>query len=371
MLMDEEFFKKIGFKKDPYSIENPAAIPFEFIDWNREDWGQTLEKIDLLLQDIGQGLSTSFKIFGGWGSGKTWLMRYIEKKAKEKLKDDVFVIYSTNSQIDSSFSTFYELLIDDLLKEEKIKDLKTKIEETVGPLSGADKITPLFRDADLARCLYEIFTTGNNKITARQWLKGNKLNSTDLKKIDAVSQNYSNLEKLKTIQNILFGLNNLFSYTIFLADELNYAAGRLGRELCDFFRQIIDLFNSKFALILAYTSQEGGDSWYDYGFTDALLSRIKYTSILTALDENSVTSFMKKHHKLYSEDAEETLHPYEEDALKHLIKSMKPENRYPRHLFVNSAILSKILVNSDKKKITKDFINENRRNIQVSAQARL
>lgn len=376
-MANESFYEWLGFKKNPYSIENPmlSKIPFEFIEWNREDWKKVKEEIDIVLAEINQGLSTCLRIFGGWGSGKTWLMRYLEKKIREKYNDSAFVIYSYVFGIDASFSNFYATVAEDILDESKIESLRNRVNTKPGELS-VSQLTNFFNDSNLAKCLYEILMNGINQTEAIQWIKGNKLSTTELNALKISNQNYSNLEKSTTLQNLFNGFNILFEYTVFFADELNNAKGKLGRELCEFFRQTIDLVDERHCLILAYTSQEGGDAWYDYGFTDALLSRIRHTAILTALDENSISPFIKKHHKLYSERNEETLYPYDEEAIKYLIKNFPPEDHYPRQFFKTTATLSIILhldnkLKNGKPKITKEFINAHRGTIPLTPQTRL
>ncbi|NVM56457.1 MAG: hypothetical protein HWN66_22355, partial [Candidatus Helarchaeota archaeon] len=87
------WYEKFGFKDDPYAIRSPMVVPFKQIEWNRDDLSDK-PSFNRFIERVLDGRRVGMKVYGGEGSGKTWLLRYIQKILTEKSKEKALAIYT-------------------------------------------------------------------------------------------------------------------------------------------------------------------------------------------------------------------------------------------------------------------------------------
>ena len=295
------------------------------------------------------------------------LIRYIEKEVKD---ENVFPIYTKVHGAEPSFNILYQITIEDIISKKEI--IINQIKKHLGEETLTVKnYIELFEEEDLGKCVYEAFSEGTNRAFAEKWLKGQRLLTDEIKSLKLINQNDSDYARSKTLQNLIEVFLSLFSSVALFVDQLEECSAKLARTLSDVFREYLDAYPEKFVLVCSLQASQEED-WYGAGFTDALLSRLKYSVTLPGFTEDSMVSFLTKHHNTYSGSKKLGLFPYTEEGLRFLFKMTLPERRYPRFLFTQSAFLAKKMIVEDKSEITEEFVKSQLGSLEyVSSQSRV
>ena len=171
------WFKKFDFRKDPYTPTDPFEIPLDFIKWNRDDLRDRW-KLERCIEDVTHGYRVGLRVYGPAGSGKTWLLRYLQKTLLEELGNKVAVIYGKVYKGDPTFSTVYESLVESW--NDHRDQILLAIEKEVG--RKRDRWSELIGDRDMATCLHEIRYPSKEEKTyiCEHWLRGTRIGARDL-----------------------------------------------------------------------------------------------------------------------------------------------------------------------------------------------
>ena len=355
--MSEPWFKKFGFEANPYQLSPPWEIPEKRIEWNRDDLQELKHKVDEFIKEAAEGYETSLRIWGPWRSGKTWLARYMAKRLSTV--EGSFILKTEIFEYDPSLNTFYKKFIDSLLKSNWITRMSQLIEDP----QKSNGWKNFFGRDDLGEVICNIFRDHERKLS-EEWLRGEKLKSGDMTSILVKANIDSLYDKFEVFKTIIKKSQESFSTFVLVVDQLEAAKGRIAQGFSDLFRELLDSFYEKFALILIST-MESIEEWYDMNFSPALEHRIKYTAEMGVLKKEYIPSFLRKHHEVYRiEDwnGEDQINPFIEDSIMYLADRMKAQYMYPNFLLKNCGIVVGRLLRAEKAIATKEIIKaeENR-----------
>lgn len=353
-------YEKFDFEEDPFSIRDPMVIPENKIIWNREDLDEGKKQLDRFIDYVINGRRIGMKIFGPAGSGKTWLLRYIQKIIKERLKEKALTIYIQISRMDPSFSVFYEKFIKQI--KEHLKLILEKIYKEAGKTKK--EWIEYLKDRDIATILFNIHSDEKTEIS-EEWLSGKKLISSDLKNLGVFSSLEGDYKKYETFKYLI--VKSLLSFLTFtlMVDEIGHlGSAAIARILGDSMRELIDSFYDRFSLICTYTAR-AADEMIDMGYNEFLYRRLEIEIKLDPLKSESAPSFFRLHNECYRKKGskiKDQLHPFTKDGVKALIELMTPDKRYPGFIFTNcgylveeavkeSAIIDTKFINTHKKEL--------------------
>jgi hypothetical protein len=347
--------EKYEFVDDPYKIIDPPTIEFERIEWNRDDLKDERIKIDNFLEDIKNSYRVGMLAYGPVGSGKTWLSRVIEKEILE-IVDNAVIIRTKIPRVQPNFSSIYELFISSLIDEDTrfLDELKKKL-----GLNKEDWVN-FMRNKDLGRCLWHI-ATGDKEELALSWLHGESPSATDLKNLGVYTKLTSDFKKAEVMKTLIDKTSTLFPTTILIVDELENASPAFARQLADILRDFLDEFNEKFALFCSLTASTI-EEFFDFGYSDALFSRLNYHISLGLVKEEYAIEFITKVNQKYRKKGVELknpLSPFKEDGIAKLFKIMNPEKLYPRWIFINCGTLARE-AEKENKEIDTKFVLEHK-----------
>jgi hypothetical protein len=357
------WFDAVGFEADPYQIQDPPKIPLERLEWNREDLSQARTLLDEFVRDAAVGSKTSLLAYGTFGSGKTWLARIIEKEFLGKNVDGL-VLHTRVRKIQPDFVTVYQQFIYHFLNNEKIlKKLKEEMPEE--ERHWVDHID----NEDLAHALYHLAHSDDKKEVAKNWLLGLPLTASDLRSATISARMASDAYRADIMFLLITKCVDLFPSTIVVVDELENATPSLARALSDVLRDLLDRFTQRFALCCLFTGESLGE-WLDYGYSEALRTRITNNIRLDSLKADIVPSWLRKHHRLYRKqgaDVNDQLLPFEESGLSTMMGFMSPEQMYPRHVLANCGSIANEAWRKDISPIDAEFVKENVHRLQYRA----
>jgi len=349
------WFKRFKFKIDPYRLLDPFRIPVDLIEWDRDDLEQR-DNFFRFIEDVVAGNRVGLRAYGAIGSGKTWLMRYLQKALEERLGDKVAVLYGKIPRVDPKFSTLYEILVENW-NEHREKVLEAVANEAGKDLDDWEK---LVEDNDLAACLYALHhqTKKEKVLICDQWLRGVKIGASDLRAVEMRSLLDSDYRKLGTLIRLLSLSLLAFDSCVLIVDELENAPASLARALGDALREMLDSFSKGFALACAYTA-EAGDEILDWGYGAWLYRRMEYEMRLDAIEPDSAPEIFRIHHSVYREEGFEgdQLLPFTEAGLWRLINLMRPEYQYPGYILVNCQKLGQFADDENVDLIDEKFID--------------
>jgi len=352
------WYEKFGFKDDPYVIRSPMVVPFQQIKWNRNDLADKAS-LDSFIERVLSGRRVGMKVYGGEGSGKTWLLRYIEKILMEKSKGKVLVLYTYSyiPRLEPTFSVFYEKFISEigvhLPSILKVIDAKADHKKANWPT--------YLGDTDLATALSNIHDAEENTDAYMTWLSGARMPATELRTLGislSLDRDYRKYEVMKTL--IVQSLLAFSSFTL-IVDELENAPPSLARGLGDSLRDLLDSFYDKFSLVCSYTA-EMADDVVDWGYGKWLYDRLEHQIKMDAFkDHHAMMEFLRIHHECYRKaryKVEDQLLPFEESGVERLMELVDPKICYARPMLINCGLLAEQAALRDVK-VTDKFVDEN------------
>ena len=374
------WYERYGFVSDPYTIKDPFQIEESLLEWNREDLEDTYWKVNTFVDRAVSGYRVGLGAYGPVGSGKTWLLRIIEKSIKTRLKDDVLFLYArTHLPVsEPSFATLYSLFIDSILEQldtilsaltkaigNKMDKPESEVEELkklIGEEGWRRMIREITPDVSLSNCLWHFIYHADKKDLCLDWLRGERLPSRDLHTLEITTNLDKDFRRVEAVKSIVSIALNVYSLVVLVVDEMENARPMTARVIGDSLRDLLDSFSGNFSVICSYTGQRA-EELIDLGYGTWLHTRLEYYSGLEALTVESIVPWLSKHNTLYRRKAQATdnpLLPFNVEAIQSLLRTMMPTARYPRHVFVNCGHLGQAADEAGKDIIDQDFIAENR-----------
>lgn len=346
------WYENLGFKQDPYEIVDPMIIPANFIiKWNRDDLAGKNEMEDFVARVVDKQ-RIGMKIYGTSGSGKTWMLKYIMDSMKEKLGDNILIIYIPIIKMDPTFGTFYERFIGKIMPN--LSPILSAINEKVG--DSIEDWTAYIGNRDLSNILWNHHHREEKAYLCEGWLLGRKLTTTELRSLDALTSLEKDYQKHEIFKSLI--KNSLLAYSTcsLMIDEIAFLPPKVAQALGDSFREMLDSFYERFSLICTYTAEEA-DEMLDYGFSQFLFTRLEREIKMDTVKEEYFPEFLKIHQSIYRKEdfKEDQLIPFEQSGLKKLMELMKPDRQYPRFILGNCGILAK-KASEKNQKINKNFV---------------
>jgi len=350
------WFKKFSFKDDPYVGRDPFTIPLELIQWNRDDLQQRWN-LEQFLDNVVQGYRVGLKAYGPAGSGKTWLMRYLEKVLTDKLGPDVAVIYGKIFKGDANFPALYDTLLRSWSKYQE--RILAAIAEEAGDTD--DKWSDYIGDRDLAACLWFLKYKGNKEQVrfCENWLRGVRVSASNLAEVNITSSLDKDYRKYFVLRKLFELSSASFKTTLLIVDELENATTTFARGLGDFMRDMLDSFYEKFALACSYTTRAAADVLLDWGYGEFLFRRLEWEVKLDPVISEHAPAIFRVHHSAYREERfkGDQLLPFTEDGLRKIIQIMEPEQWYPGFILVNCGVLGRIASEAGVEQIDANFVD--------------
>lgn len=164
------WYEKWDFVENPYGIKKTKSLLPERIIWNRDDL-KDKKTLHQFLDDILNQRSVSLRIWGPTRSGKTWLLKYIEKTLKEKLKDRIIIVYTEIPEAEPTLDSFYVEFIRSLSTQLPL--ILEKVKDKIGDEQRAWR--EFFDDFELGSALHHIHYKSDHKPISDQWLRGVRL----------------------------------------------------------------------------------------------------------------------------------------------------------------------------------------------------
>ncbi len=373
------WYEKYGFEADPYTIVDPFQVDESLLEWNRDDLSSTHEIYETFVKQAISGYRVGLAVYGAIGSGKTWLLKIIEKEFKSKIGDTPFLYIRTYvPKSEPMFSVIYGLFIDAIIEKQDMllkgltASLSKKMGQTTEEIMKLKKMVreegwknmmqEIIPNRNLANCLWHIAYNEHNRVQCIDWLKGEKLPTKDLNGLGlsfSLDRDFRRVGILKDLINLSL---HAFSLVVFVVDEMENARPVTAGIIGDSLRDLLDSFSGRFSVICSYTAQRA-DELIDRGYGTWLHSRLEYYAELQALSLDTVGPWLSKHNKLYRKaewPGGNQLLPFTEESIQHLLRIMKVEARYPRHIFVNCHHLFQAANEANKETIESDFVDANR-----------
>lgn len=352
----------MGFEANPYSFHDPLVIPLERIEWNRKDLGEQRKTLDDFLQDAKDGERAGLLAYGAVGSGKTWLSRVVEKEYRARVKGGA-VLRTKVEQVQPDFATVYRNFIESVLHEPRFLE---SVPEEGG--MEQEKWEEFFSDENLGTALYHIYAKDAPRDIARNWLLGSSLPVSEMREAGISLKLDSNSYRARIMRILIEKWVELFPGTLLLVDELENASPSLARALADALRDLMDSYAENFQLCSFITAQRV-DEWYDYGYSEALLSRLLYRVSLDSVQPDTAPDWLREHHRLYRSSGagvDDQLEPFTVDGITGLLKIMPPAKAYPRYIFHNCALLARDASREKKTKIDAKYVNTHKSRLDLA-----
>ena len=352
------WYEKSGFKDDPYVIRSPMVVPFKQIKWNRNDLADK-PSLDSFTERVLDRRRVGMRVFGSDGSGKTWLLRWIEKTLTEKSKGKALVLYTYSyiPRLEPTFSVFYEKFISEI--DSYLPPILKAIDEKADHKNV--NWPPYLGDTDLATALSHIHDA-ENVDAYKRWLSGARMLTTELRDLSLsrpLERDYKKYEIMKTL--ITQSLLAFSSFTL-IVDELENAPPVLARGLGDSLRDLLDSFYDGFSLVCSYTA-EMADDIIDWGYGKWLYERLEHEVEMDAFkDPDAMMEFLRVHHECYRQakyKVGDQLFPFEESGVRRLMELVDPKICYARPTLINCGVLAEQAARQDAK-VTDKFVDENK-----------
>lgn len=362
------WYEELGFEEDPYqATRSPMLCPFERITWNRDDLEQRGQVTEFIESVVG-GRRVGLKVYGASGSGKTWMLRYLQKQIEEDGETEPLVIHVGIPRMDPTFSAFYLRFTGQMTPH--LTRIAQAIESEAGPTVG--DWSRYLGDENLAQALYHIKSEDKHADIANRWLRVEKLSATELRDADiyvSLDRSYRMHEVFTTLvqQSLL-----AFSTTTLMVDELGHIPPSLAKKLGESLRELLDGFYDRFSLVCTYTARVA-DEMYDLGYNEFLYRRLEYEIQMQGLDEEYAPTFLRKHHECYRSpeyEPDDQLLPFEESGIARLIEIMAGEHRYPAPILTNCGILARAAT-EQATTIDATFVDEHSGRLREMASGRL
>jgi len=352
------WYEKFGFKDDPYVIRNPMTVPFEQIRWNRDDL-RGKPDFDRFIERVLAGRRVGMKVYGPGGSGKTWLLRYMEKTLEEgsKKKALVLYIYAYIPGLEPTFSVFYEKFITGI--DEYLPVVLDAIDKKASHKKA--NWEAYLADKDLAVALSNIYD-GEKVNEYKDWLSGERMTAGDLRSLGLSSSLVRDYRKYEVMRTLIMHSLLAFSSFTLIVDELENAPPSLAKGLGDSLRDLLDSFYDRFSLICGYTTDVAED-FIDWGYGNFLYSRLEHEIRMDPLGTDAAVDFLRVHHECYRKakyKVEDQLVPFEESGVKRLIEIMDPKACYPRSILINCGTLAEEATKQDRR-VTAEFVGDEKK----------
>lgn len=350
-----EWYEFFGFKLNPYERKpNPMSVPYELIAWNRDDLRDKWQ-LDRFLEDILAGKSRALRIFGPTNSGKTWLLRYIDKCLVEK----TVILYAAFTRVEPTFPIFFRIFVEDFEQRFLEKFLKAVNEKVGLPL---EKWEEYVGDPDLGRALYHIAHKDEHYLTSRRWFRGEKLSFSLLSPVGIISP-LTDYGRMKVLRTIISKIVDLFPYCVFMVDEIGLVTPSVGRTLGGALKELMDTFYEKFGLVCSYTATISDALVLERGYDEHFYRRFDYEVELSAIPRDFAPKFLRLHHRLYRKEGarvDDELLPFTKEAIEKLYDLIRPDFYYPGYLLKACGNLVKEAYDSKPrvKVIDADFVEK-------------
>jgi energy-coupling factor transporter ATP-binding protein EcfA2 len=354
------WFEQFQFEQDPYSTLNPFEIPLERIRWNRDDL-QDESKLERFTGDIKGGYRSGLAVYGPAGSGKTWLLRYLQKRLLEESGGGVAVIRGRVLKLEPTFAALYDTVVNSW--NEQREAALAAMEDKYGRDLSQWKLG--IGDSDLATCLHHLhYPQQDAKVEiCEDWLRGKKIAPQDRRVAGISASLDSDYDRYLTLRKLLDVCLSASEACVLIVDELENAPPRFAAALGDSLRDLLDSFAERFGLVCSYTAQ-AADELLDFGFGEFLFSRLESLVRLDPIMPDSARAIFTIHHQAYraQDYAGDELLPFTEDGLRTLINRMDEARWYPRFILQNCGTLGRAVAsNEETQQIDTDFVDEQTR----------
>jgi hypothetical protein len=352
------WYEELKFIENPYKLVDPWKIPFTRIEWNRDDLPDKYKtQLKSFLERVVNQELVGMRIYGEYRSGKTWLLRYIEKQVLEK-QEDIMVVKTKVPKLEANFATVYRIAISSVL--EKKDDLFERISRKAGN-GGArvDAWTSFFGDEDLATALFNIYQNRNTTIS-ENWLLGEAPTASELGQAGLHSKLNKDYLRFEKLQTIIEKMGELYHTVLVFVDELENADPAFASKLSDSLRDLYASFYDRLAIVCSFTARRV-EEWADLGYKAALAGRLEYMMRIESLKRDYVAAFLRLHQKVYrEEDIDDHLYPFTQESIEKLVQMMPPEILVPGYLLPNCGRIAEQAVKQKKLPITPDFVEQNK-----------
>lgn len=351
------WYEKWDFVEDPYGIKKTKSIPFNRIVWNRDDL-QDKGNVDRFVGDVVNQRSVSLRIYGPTRSGKTWLLRYLEKLLKERLGARIVIIYTAIPEAEPTVTRFYRGFIESL--SDQLPSFLQRIGEEVGDAQQAWR--DYFEDSELGSALYHLRFKGDQTVVSEQWLRGERLSASTLRPAGLITS-LTGYKEVEVMVKLIDRIGSLYDSCVLMVDEIGQirpasAARVIGGTL----REILDSLYEKFGLVCTYTATLS-DYLLDIGYSQHFYKRFDYEVELSRIEETYVGTFLGLHHSVYRKpdsQIDDRLIPFSEGSLEKMLELLSFENYYPGPLLHSCGVLASEAARESEDEVDAPFVERNK-----------
>jgi hypothetical protein len=331
------WYEQWDFEEDPYGIKRTQLLNFDKIIWNRDDL-ESKANVSGFLEGIDSGRSVSLRIFGPSRSGKTWLLKYIEKNLKVRMNNDVIIIFAPIPESEPNLDSLYRQFISSL--EFNMSSILAKAATKAGETQGDWR--NYFGDHELGSALWHIHKKSDQKIFAQEWLRGERLSGAQLEGAGLITT-LTKYKKVQVMIKLIDSIRPLYQSCVLMVDELGLIRPpNNARVIGGILKEILDSFYERFGLICTYTSKLS-DSLIDLGYSQHFYKRFDFEVEMSSIHTEYVPTFLRLHNQAYrkndSKIADQLL-PFTEDAIKALLELISFENYYPGPILHSCGIIA-------------------------------
>jgi hypothetical protein len=351
------WFETWDFEEDPYGIKRTQLLNSKRIIWNRDDL-ENKPNVDSFIDNVANGRSVSLRIFGPSRSGKTWLLKYIEKSLKERMNNDVLVIMAPIPESDSNLDSWYRYFISSI--EFNMDSFLAKASAKAGQTQGDWR--KYFGDHELGYALWHISKKSDQKFIAMEWLRGEKLSGPQLTEAGLVSS-LTKYKKVQIMIKLIDSIRLLYQSCVLMVDEIGLIRPPSNaRVIGGILKDILDSFYERFGLICTYTA-DLSDTLIDLGYSQHFYKRFDFEVDMSAIHVEYMPLFVRKHNEAYRRSDSkigDQLLPFTEEAIEALLELISFENYYPGPILHCCGILAAEATKNELKLINGDFVRANR-----------
>ena len=350
------WFENWDFEEDPYGIKRTQLLNFDRITWNRDDL-EDKANVESFLESVLSERSISLRVFGPSRSGKTWLLKYIEKRLKEQMGDDIIIIFAAIPESEPTLDSFYRQFI--LSLDYNMTSFLAKVATHAGETQGDWR--KYFGDHELGSALWHINKKSDQEVIAQEWLRGVRLTGSQLAETGLITS-LTNFKKVQIMIKLIDSTRPLYKSCVLMVDEIGLIRPpNNARIIGGILKEILDSFYEKFGLVCTYTSQLS-DSLIDLGYSQHFYKRFDFEVEMSPIKEEYVSTFIRKQNEVYrkkdSRIADQLL-PFAEDGVKALLELLSFENCYPGPILHSCGILAGEATKKEKKSVSANFVKEN------------
>jgi len=358
----ERSYERYFLKRNPFPYAGvPEKEPAFCADRERE-----LETIAETISLSLGGYSTHIAVVGGYGNGKTHILRYIKSHVNSQFSKDYkaraiagYVITPGRSLVDTyrSFmqdlgrNFFVQLTWEFLGKvalsrisqgDEEYKSLKGEAEASLAEdPSGIRKyvedgtiprpllmkharkaLSQLVTNIDVANCLLRLLM-GKTTFLAWRWLSGESILQEQRRKLRIISPIDGDDKALSVFQDIKSVMRELgYQLVCMLIDELELVEilhYTHKQRFLNSMRHLIDLNPSGLCLIISCTPEVWRDILMKY---HAFSERIFREILLKPLNQETIQALIQEYLNLYrTETVKDPMFPFTQEAISHILQT--------------------------------------------------